>query len=261
MVRMVPVDPRGHRELAWILATCPVAAIRDGKRAMAEATVACELTRWKDPDCVDTLAAACAEAKDFDGAVKWETQAIEMWRKQNDPTANLRKESDMRDRLSLYTQATTLSPGPRQGSSLTGPRASEILVPPLDSRTAADSDLLPDSDRITMETPGDVRVRLDDESLPPKSSTHLDGALQATAPLISGALHDEAVHRTLSSRPTRARAHFSDRAREPGPDRADGTRSHPAGVGGGDRVLARAGDRGRPQGVRCPAPRGRVAVS
>ncbi len=102
MVRMVPEYPKGHKELAWILATCPVAALRDGKRAVAEATVACELTRWKDVDCIDTLAAACAEAKDFDPAVKWETQAIEMWKAQGFATAKLRKEFDMRDRLSLY---------------------------------------------------------------------------------------------------------------------------------------------------------------
>jgi tetratricopeptide (TPR) repeat protein len=102
MVRMIPENPRGHRELAWLLATCPVAAIRDGKRAVAEATVACESTRRKDPDCIDTLAAACAEAKDFDAAVKWETQAIEMLTAQGPDQTNFRKEFAMRDRLSLY---------------------------------------------------------------------------------------------------------------------------------------------------------------
>jgi tetratricopeptide (TPR) repeat protein len=104
MVRVLPENPSGHRELARILATCPVASVRDGKRAVAEATVACELTRWRDLDFIDTLAAACAEAMDFDAAVKWEIRAIEMWNAQDIATAtsNLRKEFAMRDRLSLY---------------------------------------------------------------------------------------------------------------------------------------------------------------
>ena len=34
---------------------------------MEAATKACELTGWKNPECFDTLAAAYAEAGDFDG--------------------------------------------------------------------------------------------------------------------------------------------------------------------------------------------------
>ncbi len=102
MVRVLPDDPRGHQELAWTLATCPVAAIRDGKRAVAESTVACRLTHGKDPECLDTLAAASAEAGDFDAAVKWETQAIDLEKARNLRTGDTQKEFQMRDRLSLY---------------------------------------------------------------------------------------------------------------------------------------------------------------
>jgi serine/threonine-protein kinase len=42
------------------------------------ATRACELTEWKDPASLDILAAANAEARGFDAAVKWQEKAIEL---------------------------------------------------------------------------------------------------------------------------------------------------------------------------------------
>ena len=76
---MTPDDPLGHRELARLLATCEQKAVRDGKRAVDEATIACKLTKWQDPGCLDVLAAAYAETGDFDSAIKWEARAIEVF--------------------------------------------------------------------------------------------------------------------------------------------------------------------------------------
>ena len=86
---------------AWLRATCPDANFRNAKQAIADARAACNLTSWGKPDHIDTLAAAYAEAGDFDSAVRFEQQAL----------AHDRKEEDRKGyeyRLSMY-QATSVS--------------------------------------------------------------------------------------------------------------------------------------------------------
>jgi membrane protease YdiL (CAAX protease family)/Tfp pilus assembly protein PilF len=63
-------------QLAWLLATCPEAAHRNGAEAVKHATKACQLTDWKDSDCLRCLAAAHARCGQFPEAVRWQTEAL-----------------------------------------------------------------------------------------------------------------------------------------------------------------------------------------
>ena len=108
-IRLDPRQAYSYHNRAWIWATCPDAKYRDGKRAVESATKACELSEWKDPDDMDTLAAACAEAGDFDAAVQWQSKAIEL---QGDE----KRKADYRARLTLYREKKPYRESPRSKS-------------------------------------------------------------------------------------------------------------------------------------------------
>lgn len=79
----------------WLRAACPDASFRNARQAIADAKAACEITSWGKPDHIDTLAAAYAEAGDFDSAVRFEQQALT-----NERDEKNRKEYEQR--LTMY---------------------------------------------------------------------------------------------------------------------------------------------------------------
>jgi tetratricopeptide (TPR) repeat protein len=70
--------------LAWILATCPDGSVRDGNEAVKNAEEACQLTDFKQPTFISTLAAAYAEAGRFPEAVKTAETAVNLAKEMGD---------------------------------------------------------------------------------------------------------------------------------------------------------------------------------
>jgi len=64
--------------LAWVLATSPHAKLRNGRRAVKLATHACQLTDYRRPHILSTLAAAYAETGQFNRAIAWSQKAVEL---------------------------------------------------------------------------------------------------------------------------------------------------------------------------------------
>ncbi len=67
-----------YNALAWVHATCTDSKYRNGKKAVEYGTKACELTDWKFPPFLDSLAAAYAETGDFAKAVAMQQNARDL---------------------------------------------------------------------------------------------------------------------------------------------------------------------------------------
>lgn len=86
-----------HEAMALLLAACPHESVCDGKKAVEHATRACELVGWENWSYLSTLAAAYAQAGQFDRAVQWATKAIDL--------APAENRGELQKRLSLYQAA------------------------------------------------------------------------------------------------------------------------------------------------------------
>jgi tetratricopeptide (TPR) repeat protein len=105
-VTLNPKNALAYNQRAWILATCPNEKVRDGKRAVESAKRAVALAQ--EAGMMDTLAAAYAEAGDFESAISWEERALQ--------DANFRTNdgAGARQRLALYRRQMPYRDQPAQ---------------------------------------------------------------------------------------------------------------------------------------------------
>jgi Flp pilus assembly protein TadD len=79
-LRIDPANTKVQNNLAWLLATCADASLRNGDQAVELARQANEPSAGTDPVILDTLAAALAEAGRFDDAARTAEKALELAR-------------------------------------------------------------------------------------------------------------------------------------------------------------------------------------
>jgi tetratricopeptide (TPR) repeat protein len=84
-IELQPNDAPSLRRAAWVLATSPDAALRDGAEALRFAVRAVELSGGKDARILDTLAAAYAEKEQFANAVLTARRALARAAEENQP--------------------------------------------------------------------------------------------------------------------------------------------------------------------------------
>jgi tetratricopeptide (TPR) repeat protein len=77
-LQLTPDDPAIENNLAWVLATCPEASLRNGGKALELGRQASLLTGGENPVILHTLAAACAEAGRFSEAVETAQHALRL---------------------------------------------------------------------------------------------------------------------------------------------------------------------------------------
>lgn len=78
VLKLVPNAAIAHNNLAWLYATCDDSKYRDPKKALAHATLAVRLTDWKQPEYIDTLAAALFANGQPRLAVETEGRALQL---------------------------------------------------------------------------------------------------------------------------------------------------------------------------------------
>jgi tetratricopeptide (TPR) repeat protein len=79
-LKFEPANAKFQNNMAWLLATCADASLRNGHKAVELAQQANELSGGEKPGILDTLAAAYAEAGRFSDAIRTAQKAMELAR-------------------------------------------------------------------------------------------------------------------------------------------------------------------------------------
>lgn len=109
VMRRAPNYSGALNDYAWTLATNPKDGVRDGRKAVDFAKKACYETDYKHAPTIDTLAAAYAEAGEWDEAVKWQEEAVKLAVK-TDPDDL----PGMKERVTLYKEKKPFREKPKR---------------------------------------------------------------------------------------------------------------------------------------------------
>jgi tetratricopeptide (TPR) repeat protein len=141
-IALEPEDTSLLNNYAWVLATSPDDAVRNGRRAVELATKAGEKTEFKRPHILSTLAAAYAETGDFATARKWSEKAVAT----PDPDAPEDKAKEMAEELAKelasyeqekpWRERQTAGKQPTADKKDEGAKEASPAAPP-DDKTAA----------------------------------------------------------------------------------------------------------------------------
>ena len=104
LLRKEPDNVQVLNETAWVLATSGNAALRNGKESVALAERAVQLTSGRAPEILGTLAAAYAEAGDFDKAQETEQRAADVATQ----TGNARLAASLNERMTQFQAKTPI---------------------------------------------------------------------------------------------------------------------------------------------------------
>ena len=97
-IGLQPGDVATLRQVAWVLATCPTASLRNGSEAVALAVRALQLTGGRDAAVLDILAAAYAEAGRFADAALTAHRALSLIAPERQPE----QAEALKRRIALY---------------------------------------------------------------------------------------------------------------------------------------------------------------
>jgi len=103
-LRKDPDNLQALNDAAWLLATSSDASLRNGSEAVSMAGHAVQLTSGREPALLGTLAAAYAEAGEFDKAVELEQRATDLATQQG----NTRLAATLGGRLALFQAKTPI---------------------------------------------------------------------------------------------------------------------------------------------------------
>ena len=109
--RLKPDWPVPPNTMAWLLATHPDHSVRSAEQAVRLAERAAELTNHRHPATLDTLAAACAEAGQFERAVTFAESAMAIAGNAGGLAAQIRGRLELYRQQKLYRDPTLAQNG------------------------------------------------------------------------------------------------------------------------------------------------------